>query len=128
MLTQMSLYKVNGQQICPLLHRHFRFLWYEVGYQHVKALWVATTSPCFTSPTPPNPNCDILQRTDHNTGNSMPYSLQIVCGFFYVPESTLSTPKGFETGPMVYYPELRRLESLTICRCHYKGSTFSSVI
>ena len=27
---------------------------------------------------------DILQKTDHNTGNYMPYSLQQVCGFFYV--------------------------------------------
>ena len=28
----------------------------------------------------------------------------------------------------VFRPYPRRLESLTICRCHYKGSTFSSVI
>ena len=30
-----------------------------------------------------------------------------------------------ETGPMVYCPYPRRLESLTICGCNYKGSTFS---
>ena len=33
-----------------------------------------------------------------------------------------------ETGPPVYRPYPRRLESLIVCRCHYKDSTFSSVI
>ena len=36
--------------------------------------------------------------------------------------------KGCETGPTVCRPYPRRLESLTVCGCLYKGSTFSSVI
>ena len=35
--------------------------------------------------------------------------------------------KGCETGPPSYSPYQRRLESLTICWCNYKGSTFYSV-
>ena len=56
---------------------------------------------------------------DHNTGNFMPYSLRIVCGFFNVPQLF----KGWET-----YSPYPRLESLTICWCNYKGSTFYLVI
>ena len=58
------------------------------------------------------------------------------CGFFnYIETSPANHDflytvalKMQETGPMVYSPYPRRLESLTIWRYHYKGSTFTSVI
>ena len=63
-------------------------------------------------------------RLDHNTGDYVPYSYRTVSGFFNVPYYLIPN-KGDETEPPVYCPYLRRL---TICRCSYKGSTFSSVI
>ena len=66
-------------------------------------------------------------KVDHNTGVYDPYSLRTVCGFFNVPQY-INIGKDCETGPTVFRPYPRRLESLTICRCHYKGSTFFSVI
>ena len=56
----------------------------------------------------------------------MPYSLRIVCGFFNVPQLFATRVVRQEPPAHSLYP--RRLESLTICWCNYKDSTFYSVI
>ena len=63
------------------------------------------------------PQIRISDKPDH-TVDIVPYSFRTVRGFFNVPHQYC------ETGPTVYRLYPRRLESLTICRCHYKGSTF----
>ena len=63
----------------------------------------------------------------HTTGVYDPYSFRIVMWVLLRPTRT-DQWKCCETGPKVFYPYPRRVESLTICRCHYKGSTFFSVI
>ena len=46
------------------------------------------------------------------------------CRFFYIPQEPDVKWKCCERGPTVCCPYTRRLESLTVCRCHCKGSTF----
>ena len=55
----------------------------------------------------------------------MPYSLQVVCGFFYVPLAFVWTVKGCEMGPTVYSPYLRRLELLIFYGCYSYFKTLS---
>ena len=57
------------------------------------------------------------QHRDH------PTLIRIVRGFFNVPQNYQHS-RNCETGPPAYHPYPRRLESLTICRWNYKGSTF----
>ena len=57
------------------------------------------------------------QHRDH------PTLIRIVRGFFNVPQNYQHS-RNCETGPPAYRPYPRRLESLTICRWNYKGSTF----
>ena len=78
-----SLYRVSGQQTCPL---------YIIISDFVVWGW---TSACKGAPgsryhsifdlTHPT---HTLAKGSHNTGNFMPYSFRIVCGFFNVPHWT----------------------------------------
>ena len=61
----------------------------------------------------------------HITGVHVPYSFRTVACVLLRPTRT-DQWKCCETGPTVFC--LFRLEILTICRCHYKDSTFFSVI
>ena len=45
-------------------------------------------------------------RSDHNTGDYVPYSYRIVSGFFNV-QYYLIANKGYEMGPPVYSPYIR---------------------
>ena len=79
------------------------------------------TSRCPTSPTHPFAYKRQPQHRDH------PTLFRIVRGFFYVPQNYQHS-RNCEMGPPAYCPYSRRLESMTICRWNYKGSTSSSVI
>ena len=64
---------------------------------------------------------------DHYTWHVVSYSLRRVCGFFNVPQIFLLHVQGLLRRDLrPTYPRI--LESLTVCKCYYKGSTFSSVI
>ena len=78
-------------------------------------------------PFPVTTHTQRLTKDSHNTGNFMPCSFRIVCGFFNVPQWSYMNMEGMcETGPTVYRPYPRR--SLTNCWFNYIGSTFYSVI
>ena len=63
-----------------------------------------------------------MWKPDHNTGNYVPFSCEQCVGSLTSHKVIMN--KGCETGPTIYP---RRLDSLTICRYYYKGSTISSV-
>ena len=96
----------------------------EMGHQDIFAPLAAAISPLAISP---STWMNEMSSADHNTWSSMPYSLRIVCGFFYVPlgcEHWRVVRQGLRFIVLIR----EDLKVLTICRCNYKGSTFSSVI
>ena len=95
-----------------------------VGQMHFeKRLWLPPNGHQWSQSTAAKPDVFDLgkgQTTPHHT-----YSLRIVCGSFNVPKLFATR---IVRRPPAYSPYPRRLKSLTICRCSYKGSTFYSVI
>ena len=78
--------------------------------------------------THPTHNVNDVWRLVTPPGSTSPTLFEQWCGFFYVSRESDDKGKSFETGPTVFLPYPSRLESLTVCTCHYKGSTFFSVI
>ena len=93
----------TGQKLLPRGKGHKR-----TSMSHSKVPHL--THPSFTYERQP-------QHRDH------PTLMRIVRGFFNVPQNYQHS-RNCETGPPAYRPYPRTLESLTICRWNYKGSTF----
>ena len=68
---------MRGHHTCTPLHLFCSGL----GRQHTKAPMAAAISS-FMSPLMTD---DVNDQIDHNTGNNVPYSYRIVCGFFNLP-------------------------------------------
>ena len=80
---------------------HFLFSIFKCTLQSaIKSCWLDRTSAYegaagshyhsisdLTQPTQPMNVGDTYVRTDHRTGNSVPYSLQLVGGFFNIPQA-----------------------------------------
>ena len=71
---------------------------------------------------PPYVNVKVRQTT---TPGTVCPTLYEECEGSLTSHRFITRARACEMGPTVYHPYPKRLESLTICRCYYKGSTFS---
>ena len=72
------------------------------------------------------PYMSVKVRYDHYIGQYVPHSLRRVSVLKRSTDFFSTCARACETGLTVHRPYPRRLESQTVCRCCYKGSTFSS--
>ena len=116
---------MRGQQMSPLnnVYQHVNS---KLGRQHTWAP-LAAAFHLFAYCAHSTNNVNDAWKLATPTESTSPTIFEQWCGFFYVPQEP-GKCKCCETGPTVFRPYPRRLESLTICRCHYKGSPFFSVI
>lgn len=63
-----------------------------------------------------------MTKPDHDTGSHLPYSMREMLEVFHVPTNQSAGDGTYSLSGT------RRLEYLTIRRCHNKGNTFSSVV
>ena len=109
----------------PVFHLLFKIFIY---FLITSTIWCGTHNvvglqfKCVLTDNPPIPG-----EVVHTTRVFVPYSFRSVVWVLLRPTRT-DKWKCCETWPTVFCPYLRRLESLTICRYHCKGSIFSSVI
>ena len=94
-----------------------------LGRLHTKAPLAAALSPFMSLLYPPNPWCEWCDvwRLTTTPRSTSPTLFEQWCGFFYVPQEP-DKCKCCETGPTVFCPYPRRLESLTVCRCLCKAA------
>ena len=76
---------------------------------------------------PPYMSVKVRKTTCTTPGTKCP-TLYEECVGSLTSHRFITCARACETGPTVYRPYPRRLESLTVCGCYYKGSTLSSVI
>ena len=60
-------------------------------------------------------------------GSEFPTLFEQWCGFFYIPQEP-DKCKCCETGPTVFHPYPRRLESLIVCRMSLQRQNFSVIL
>ena len=73
-----------------------------------------------SEPTPTTPSLPAHGRLYQTTRVYDPYSLRTAVWVLLRPTRIRTVKEASETGPKVFRPHPRRLECLTICRCHKK--------